>query len=176
MRVFVRMLAVSGMAVLAACGNDERAVDDALRADLSLAAQARPYMQPYVSPQELGYGGMTPYGYPAQYPQPMPYGYQQYPQAPTPVVYQQPAPRIIRQAPAPVVVAAPSGGGGSAGGTGEGRVVTNTKQDAILGATAGAILGAVTSRDRLKGAVIGAAAGGILGGVIGSTIHTKRVP
>jgi hypothetical protein len=163
MRSFVKLLSTTGIVVLAACGGNPQPIDQSLQSDLSLASQMRPYGQPYMSPMEMGYGGQPgspqPYGY-------NPYGYQ-------PQYYPQPNPQQVVYRSAPVIQRVPSGGSsGSSAGTRP--AVTNTKQDAILGATAGAIIGATTSRDRLKGAVIGAAAGGLLGGIIGSTIHVKR--
>jgi hypothetical protein len=170
MRSFVKLLSIPGIAVLAACGgNSQPAIDESLRSDLSLASQMRPYGAPYMSPMEMGYGQQPGYGYP------QPYGYNQYayPQ-PQPQYYPQPAPQQVVYRNVPVIQRVPSGGSSGGGGGGAAPARTNTKQDAILGATAGAIIGATTSRDRLKGAVIGAAAGGLLGGIIGSTIHVQR--
>jgi len=164
MRSFVKVLSVVSVAVLAACGGSQPAIDESLRSDLSLASQMRPYGMPYTSPMEMGYG-MQP-----GYAQPQPYGYNPY-GYPQPQYYPQQAPQQVVYRNVPVIQRVPSSGG-SVGGAGPAR--TNTKQDAILGATAGAIIGATTSRDRLKGAVIGAAAGGLLGGIIGSTIHVQR--
>jgi hypothetical protein len=162
MRSFVTLLSITGIAVLAACGGSQQPIDQSLQSDLSLASQMRPYGQPYMSPMEMGYGGQPGYPQPYGY---SPYGYQ-------PQYYPQPAPQQVVYRSAPVIQRVPSGGGG--GGSVARAPRTNTKQDAILGATAGAIIGATTSRDRLKGAVIGAAAGGLLGGIIGSTIHVQR--
>ena len=161
MRSFVKLLSITGIAVLAACGGSQQPIDQSLQSDLSLASQMRPYGQPYMSPMEMGYGGQPGY--------PQPYGYSPY--GPQPQYYPQPAPQQVVYRSAPVIQRVPSGGGG---GSVARAPRTNTKQDAILGATAGAIIGATTSRDRLKGAVIGAAAGGLLGGIIGSTIHVQR--
>ncbi|MGH7713169.1 MAG: YMGG-like glycine zipper-containing protein [Gemmatimonadaceae bacterium] len=168
MRNVVKLLSIAGVAVLAACGGDsQRAMDESLRSDLSLATQMRPYGAPYMSPMEMGYAGQQP-----GYGNPQPYGYNPY-GYPQPQYYPQPAPQQVVYRNVPVIQRVPSGGGGGGGG-GAAPARTNTKQDAILGATAGAIIGATTSRDRLKGAVIGAAAGGLLGGIIGSTIHVQR--
>ena len=162
MRSFVKVLSVVSVAVLAACGGSQPAIDESLRSDLSLASQMRPYGMPYTSPMEMGYGMQPGYA--------QPYGYNPY--GPQPQYYPQPAPQQVVYRNVPVIQRVPSSGGSVGGGAGQAR--TNTKQDAILGATAGAIIGATTSRDRLKGAVIGAAAGGLLGGIIGSTIHVQR--
>ena len=163
MRSFVKLLPVAVIAVLAACGgNSQPAIDESLRSDLSLASQMRPYGAPYMSPMEMGYGAQPGY--------PQPYGYNPY-GYPQPQYY--PAPQQVVYRNVPVIQRVPSGGSSGAGQVAR-APRTNTKQDAILGATAGAILGAATSRDRLKGAVIGAAAGGLLGGIIGSTIHVQR--
>ena len=162
MRSFVKVLSGVSVAVLAACGGSQPAIDESLRSDLSLASQMRPYGMPYASPMEMGYGMQPGYAQPYGY---NPYGYQQ------PQYYPQQAPQQVVYRNVPVIQRVPSSGG-TYGGARPAR--TNTKQDAILGATAGAIIGATTSRDRLKGAVIGAAAGGLLGGIIGSTIHVQR--
>ena len=164
MRSFVKVLSVVSVAVLAACGGSQPAIDESLRSDLSLASQMRPYGMPDTSPMEMGYGMQPGYAQPYGY---NPYGY------PQPQYYPQQAPQQVVYRNVPVIQRVPSSGG-SVGGGGAGPARTNTKQDAILGATAGAIIGATTSRDRLKGAVIGAAAGGLLGGIIGSTIHVQR--
>ena len=164
MRSFVKVLSVVGVAVLAACGGSQPAIDESLRSDLSLASQMRPYGMPYTSPMEMGYGMQPGYA--------QPYGYNPYGD-PQPQYYPQQAPQQVVYRNVPVIQRVPSSGG-TYGGGGTRPARTNTKQDAILGATAGAIIGATTSRDRLKGAVIGAAAGGLLGGIIGSTIHVQR--
>ena len=76
MRNSVKMLVVPALVLAAACGRDDKPIDEALRNDLSLASSMQPYQpQQFVSPMELGYGG---YGY-GQYAQPQPNGYY-YPQ------------------------------------------------------------------------------------------------
>lgn len=158
-RSLVVFLPVAGAV---ACGsNDVPRMDDALRQDLSLAAQAQAYTpQPYLSPVELGYDA---YGRPVY--QPAPY---RAPAYPTPVAVRQ-TPRIYR-APAPS-----SNAGASSGNAGT-TEVRNTQRDAIVGAAAGAAIGMASSRDRLKGAVIGAAAGGLLGAIYGQKIDVNRIP
>lgn len=175
--------------MLAACGRDDRRVDELLKADLAAAAQAPSMRQQYASPQELGYPGALPQypapysyapaysqGYPSPYPAPYP------PQYPQPVVYQQPA-RVV-YAPAPAAQrprASSSGGGASAsGGAGSGAgsaagqaAERNTQRGAIIGAATGAAVGIATSRDKVKGGAVGAVAGAVLGGVVGSQIYTK---
>jgi len=148
---YVKMLVVPALVLAAACGRDEKPMDDALKNDLSLASSMQPYQpQQFVSPMEQGYAG---------------YGYGQY--APQPV-----AQRRIYRAPA-----ARSSGtastGTAAGGT---QVVKNTKRDAIIGGVAGAAIGAVTTRDKLKGAVLGGVAGSVLGAVIGNNVDVKKIP
>jgi YmgG-like glycine-zipper protein len=159
---FVKMLVVPALVLAAACGRDEKPMDDALKNDLSLASSMQPYQpQQFVSPMEQGYAG---YGYAGQYAQQQPYGY--YPSAPQPV-----AQRRIYRAPAS------SSGASSAGTARTGtQVVKNTKRDAIIGGVAGAAIGAVTSRDKLKGAVIGGVAGSVLGAVIGNNVDVKKIP
>jgi len=158
---YVKMLVVPALVLAAACGRDEKPMDDGLKNDLSLASSMQPYQpQQFVSPMEQGYAG---YGYGGQYAQ-QPYGY--YPSAPQPV-----AQRRIYRAPAS------SSGTYSAGSARTGtQVVKNTKRDAIIGGVAGAAIGAVTSRDKLKGAVIGGVAGSVLGAVIGNNVDVKKIP
>lgn len=155
-----RLLVIPAVAVVAACGGNDREaqpLDAGLRNDLSLAAssQQMPPLQ-YMSPLEQGYAQPVGYGNQAYggYPAPQPV-YRQPVQAQP--VYRAPAP--VRRAPAP----APAG-----------EIVRNTKRDAVIGAAAGAVIGATTSRDKVKGAIIGAAAGGVLGGIIGHTVDVKR--
>ena len=166
MRNSVKMLVVPALVLAAACGRDEKPIDQALQNDLSLASSMQGYQpQQFVSPQEMGYGG---YGYaqPQPYAQ-QPYGY--YPQAPQPV-----AQRIYR-APAPRASSGTYSGSAGTATTGT-RVVKHTKRDAIIGGVAGAAIGAVTSRDKLKGAVIGGVAGSVLGAVIGNNVDVKKIP
>lgn len=158
---YVKMLVVPALVLAAACGRDQKPMDDALKNDLSLASSMQPYQpQQFVSPMEQGYAG---YGN-GQY-APQPYGY--YPAAPQPVAQR----RIYR---------APASSAGTSTGTARGstgtRVVKNTKRDAIIGGVAGAAIGAVTTRDKLKGAVIGGVAGSVLGAVIGNNVDVKKIP
>jgi hypothetical protein len=167
MRNFVKLLAVPALVLAAACGgNQEPRVDDALKSDLTLAAQAQPYApQQFVSPQEMGY--MTPQGFvPMQAQQYGAYGQPVYQPAPQPVRTVYRAPTTTRRASTGTAQRVPSG------------TVTqrNTKRDAVIGGVAGAAIGAATSRDRVKGGLIGAAAGAVLGGVIGHTVDVKRAP
>jgi hypothetical protein len=184
------LLAVLASAILlGACGgSNDKALDDALRADLSMASSAPSMRSAYVGPMELGYpppgyAYPQPYGqgYPAPYPQagyPAPYpqaGYPApYPQAgyPQPVAYPAPAPQ---RAPQQVVYRAPSQGTGTSAGSGSGGVVTenNTKRGAIIGGASGAAVGIITSRDKVKGGAVGAITGAVLGGVVGSQIYTQ---
>ena len=156
----LRMFLIVPAAILAAaCGRDDssKKVDDALNADLTLAAQARPYMaMDSISAMERAYAaqGLAPVGY-------APAGY-----AP---VYQQPVRERVVYRDRPVYR--------SSSGTTARRTTTrvkHTKRDAAIGAAAGAAIGAVTSRDKLKGAVIGGVAGAVLGGVIGNNVDITR--
>jgi YmgG-like glycine-zipper protein len=163
MRNSVKMLVVPALVLAAACGRDNKPMDESLRNDLSLASSMQPYQpQQFVSPMEMGYNG---YGYPQQY-APQPSGYY-YPQAPQPV-----AQRIYR-ASAPRASSGTYSAGTARTGT---TVVKNTKRDAIIGGVAGAAIGAVTSRDKLKGAVLGGVAGSVLGAVIGNNVDVKKIP
>jgi YmgG-like glycine-zipper protein len=162
MRNSVRMLVVPALVLAAACGRNDKPMDDALKNDLSLASTMQPYQpQQFVSPMEQGYAGAG-YGQYAQQPN----GYQN-PMAPQPV-----AQRRIYRAPA-----SSSSGTYSTARTSTGtRVVKNTKRDAIIGGVAGAAIGAVTTRDKIKGAVIGGVAGSVLGAVLGNNVDVKKIP
>jgi uncharacterized protein YcfJ len=157
----LRMFLIVPAAILAAaCGRDDssKKVDDALNADLTLAAQARPYMaMDSISAMERAYAaqGLAPVGY-------APVGY-------APV--QQPVRERVVYRDRPVYRSS------SSSGTTARRTTTrvkHTKRDAAIGAAAGAAIGAVTSRDKLKGAVIGGVAGAVLGGVIGNNVDITR--
>lgn len=163
MRNFKMFLLVPAAILAAACGRDDsKKVDDALNADLSLAAQARPYTaMDSISAMERAYAaqGLAPVGY-------APQGY-----AP---VYQQPVQTRTVYRDRPVYRSSSSSGTYSAPARTTTRV-KHTKRDAAIGAAAGAAIGAVTSRDKLKGAVIGGVAGAVLGGVLGNNVDiTKR--
>jgi len=152
----LKMLALVPAAILAvACGPDDsgKKVDEALNADLSLAAQARPYMaMDSISAMERAYAaqGLAPAGYAPVYSQPVRERvvYRDRPVYRSSGTYSAPARRTTR--------------------------VKHTKRDAAIGAAAGAAIGAVTSRDKLKGAVIGGVAGAVLGGVIGNNVDISR--
>lgn len=155
----LRMLLLVPAAILAAaCGRDDsKKVDDALNADLSLAAQARPYTaMDSISAMERAYAaqGLAPVGYaPVQQP------------VQTRVVYRD----------RPVYRSSTRSSGGTYSTARTTTRVKHTKRDAAIGAAAGAAIGAVTSRDKLKGAVIGGVAGAVLGGVLGNNVDiTKR--
>ena len=149
MTKFVRWMIVPVVvAVLAACGgqSDADRLDEALTRDLALAASMQYPQQQYMSPMEMG---QYPYG---QYPQPQQQLYDQYGRpvyAPQPVAQQ-----AIYRAPAPVRTTTTR----ASTGTVRREPVRNTKRDALIGATAGAVIGSVISRD-VKGALIGAVKG-----------------
>jgi len=170
----IKKFLVVPVAILAvACGSDDKAskVDDALNSDLSLAAQARPYMaMDSVSAMERAYAaqGLAPNGYAAP-------------------VYSEPVrERIVyRDRPVARRSSSRSSGRASSGSSRSSgtysapaprptRVIKHTKRDAAIGAVAGATIGAVTSRDKVKGAVIGGVAGAVLGGVIGNNVDVQR--
>jgi uncharacterized protein YcfJ len=144
-----KFAAALGIAFLAACsGNDTPPMDASLSGDLALASSSQPYpQQQFMSPMEQqGYAG----------------GYAQ------PVAnrggYSQPVAR-------PRTTSAPR----TTSTSGSGQIVRrNTKRDAVIGATAGAVIGATTSRNKTKGAIIGAAAGAVLGGIVGHTVDVER--
>ena len=159
MRVF-KMFALVPAAILAvACGpsDSKNKVDEALNSDLTLAAQARPYMaMDSISAMERAYAeqGLAPAGYAAG-------GY-----AP---VYSQPVRERVVYRDRPVYRSS-----STASAPRRTTRVKHTKRDAAIGAAAGAAIGAVTSRDKLKGAVIGGVAGAVLGGVIGNNVDISR--
>ena len=163
----LKMFLIVPAAILAvACGRDDssKKVDDALNADLTLAAQARPYTaMDSISAMERAYAaqGLAPVGY-------APNGY-------APVVNQPVRERVVYRD-RPVYRSTRSSGSSGTYSTARATTrVKHTKRDAAIGAGAGAVIGAVTSRDKLKGAVIGGVAGAVLGGVIGNNVDiTKR--
>ena len=140
--------------IAAACGRGNAPVaDDALKNDLSLAAQAQP-AQPFASPLEAGYAA------PQQARQVQ--AVARRPVATAPVrrtSTSRSSAGTVYRAPEPVY-----------------RTEKHTTRDAAIGAAAGAVIGATTSRDKVKGGIIGAAAGGIIGAVIGNNVDVKKVP
>lgn len=160
----LKMFLLVPAAILAvACGRDDsKKVDDALNADLTLAAQARPYTaMDSISAMERAYAaqGLAPVGY-------APNG--------TPV-YSQPVQQRVVYRDRPVYRSSSSGTRSSGTVARTTTRVKHTKRDAAIGGVAGAAIGAVTSRDKLKGAVIGGVAGAVLGGVLGNNVDiTKR--
>ena len=160
MRKFRMFLIVPAAILAVACGRDDssKKVDDALNADLSLAAQARPYTaMDSISAMERAYAaqGLAPVGY-------------------APVAAAPVRERVVyRDRP----VYRSTRGSGSSGTYSTARRTTrikHTKRDAAIGAAAGAAIGAVTSRDKLKGAVVGGVAGAVLGGVLGNNVDITR--
>ena len=163
MRNFAKYFLVpAAILAVAACRPDDssKKVDDALNADLTLAASARPYMaMDSISAMERAYAaqGLAPVGY-------APNG------AP---LYSQPVQQRVVYRDRPVARRSSSSGTYSAPRRTTTRI-KHTKRDAAIGAAAGAAIGAVTSRDKLKGAVVGGVAGAILGGVIGNNVDITR--
>jgi len=167
------ILVPAAILAVTACGRDDSSkIDEALNADLTLAAQARPNTAvDSISAMERAYAaqGLAPVGYaPAGnapvYSQPQAQPVQQR------VVYRdRPVSRTTtRDRPVYRTTTA------SAPAPRKTTVVKHTKRDAAIGAAAGAAIGAVTSRDKLKGAVIGGVAGAVLGGVIGNNVDVTR--
>lgn len=155
------ILVPAAILAVAACGRDDsNKIDEALNADLTLAAQARPYTaMDSISAMERAYAaqGLAPVGY-------APAGY-----AP---VYSQPQAQPVQQR--VVYRDRPVYRTTTATAPRRTTVIKHTKRDAAIGAAAGAAIGAVTSRDKLKGAVIGGVAGAVLGGVIGNNVDVTR--
>src|SRR5262249_39345950 len=151
MRKLTWIMLVPAAALVAACGRSRApAVDDALKSDLALAAQAQIGNPSAISATEAGYA-------PQQYAS----------SRATPTV----ARRTTTSSPRPPRSGAPGSSGGGGGyypaPAPQTTPVKHTGRDAAIGAAAGAVIGATTSRDKIKGGLIGAAAGGILGAVIG---------
>ena len=154
-------LSVSALALLGACsrGSDSRP-DDALKTDLALAAQTRPYQaQQFTSPseQQLAANGMA---------RAAPSSAQQ--------VYRAPAPVRRTSSRRSASRSHSRGSYGTYYPSAPREPIRHTGRDAAIGAAAGAVIGATTSSDRVKGGLIGAAAGGILGGIIGHTVDVKQ--
>ena len=159
-----KLLLVPVAVLAAACGRDESKADDALKNDLALASQAQPFTpQNITSAAEMGYAYNPGTG------------------KFEPIPQQQAQVRTVSR---PRTTARRTTSTRSSGTSSGGNVVyqpaptvkRNTKRDAIIGATAGAVIGATTSRDRVKGAVIGGVAGAVLGGIIGHTVDVQRTP
>ena len=172
---FSKFLLVPAAILTVACGREDSKsnIDEALNADLTLAAQARPYMaMDSVSAAERAYAsqGIAPLGYAA-----------------APVAYAAPVRERIVYRDRPVARRSSSRSSGSSRASGSRSSGTysapaprrttrikHTKRDAAIGAAAGAVIGATTSRDKVKGAVIGGVAGAVLGGVIGNNVDVQR--
>ena len=163
MRNIRGLMLVPVLVLGAACGKSDSAkMDEALRSDLSTAAQQQPYQQQQVvSPSELG----TAPGAPQQ----------QYVGQGT--AYRTPAPAPVRTRTVYRDRPVYSSGGSGSSGSGRAAPQPTTKhggRDAAIGAAAGAVIGATQSKNKVQGGVIGAAAGAILGGVIGNNVDVKK--
>lgn len=153
-----RKLIVLPVALVAfACAKgDNKNVDSALNADLTTAAQARPFTPlDSISAAErnaalVGTAPATATRTPVR----------------TRTVYRD----------RPVYRSSGSSGSSNTVSTAprQQTIVKNTKRDAAIGAAAGAIIGATTSRNKVKGAIIGGTAGAIIGGVIGNNVDVKK--
>ena len=157
-------IALVPLAFAAAACRKDTAAADALKTDLSLAAQAQPYAAQPISPTEAGVA-----------PQP-----QLTASAPRAVTHT--ASSAVRHTSTVHRSSGSSRASSSGGGTyypapaRKPVVVKHPQRDAAIGAAAGAILGATTSRNKIKGGIIGAAVGGILGGVIGNNVDKHTTP
>jgi hypothetical protein len=162
MRHIRGLILVPALVLGAACGrSDSNKMDDALRSDLSTAAQQQPYQpQQVVSPGELG-------AQPGAAPQYVGSG----------TAYSAPAPAPVRTRTVYRDRPVYSSGSGSSSGSTRSAPQPATKhggRDAAIGAAAGAVIGATTAKNKVQGGVIGAAAGAILGGVIGNNVDIKK--
>jgi len=138
-----------------ACGGNDKKVDDALNADLSTAAQARPFtpLDSITAAERAGVATAV-----------APTALRSTSTAPRTTVRRTAARRSTSSGTRVVYSPAPA----------QPTIVKHTKRDAAIGAGAGAIIGAVTSRNKVKGAIIGGAAGAIIGGVIGNNVDKER--
>jgi Glycine zipper len=158
---------VPALVLGAACGkSDSNKMDDALRSDLSTAAQQQPYQpQQVVSPGELG---VQPGAAQQQY-------------VGQGTAYSAPAPARVRTRTVYRDRPVYSSGSGSSNESNGGysrpapqRTEKHGGRDAAIGAAAGAVIGATASKNKVQGGVIGAAAGAILGGVVGNNVDIKK--
>ena len=145
-----------------ACGGNDKKVDEALNADLSTAAQARPYT-PLDSITAAERAGIATTTAPAAY---------------RSSATAAPRTTVRRTSTARRTTSRSSGTYSSApvysAPAPQPTVVKHTKRDAAIGAAAGAVIGATTSRNKVKGAIIGGAAGAILGGIIGNNVDKTK--
>ena len=153
-----RKLIILPAAFLAfACGGNDKKVDDALNADLSTAAQARPFtpLDSITAAERAGVATAV-----------TPTALRTTSTAPRTTVRRTAARRSTSSGTRVVYSPAPA--------PRQPTIVKHTKRDAAIGAGAGAIIGAVTSRNKVKGAIIGGAAGAIIGGVIGNNVDKEK--
>ncbi|HYU53109.1 MAG TPA: YMGG-like glycine zipper-containing protein [Gemmatimonadaceae bacterium] len=158
--MYKKLLILPAAFLAFACGGNDKKVDDALNADLSTAAQARPYtpLDSITAAERAGIATTT---------------------APTAYRSTATAPRTtVRRTSARRTSSRSSGGYSTqpvySAPAPQPTVVKHTKRDAAIGAGAGAVIGAVTSRNKVKGAIIGGAAGAILGGIIGNNVDKTK--
>lgn len=159
--MFKKLLILPAAFLTFACSNgDDKKIDDALNADLSTAALARPYtpLDSITAAERAGIAAAV---------------------APTALTSTAPARTTTRRR----TTARRSSSGGTYSSqpvysapapAREPRIIKHTKRDAAIGAAAGAVLGAATSKNKVKGAIIGGAAGAIIGGVIGNNVDVER--
>src|SRR5215467_7463013 len=162
MRKVTWIMLVPAAALVAACGRSRApVVDDALKSDLALAAQAQIGNPSAISATEAGYA-------PQQY------------------AASRATPTVARRASSSAARRSSSRSSGSRSSAGSGgyypaqapqtTIEKHTGRDAAIGAAAGAVIGATSARDKIKGGLIGAAVGGIAGAVIGNNVDiTKKV-
>ena len=161
MRKMTWIMLVPAAALVAACGRSRApAVDDALKNDLALAAQAQIGNPSGISATEAGY---APQNYAAS--------------RATPTVARRTSSSSARRSSSSRssgVRSSAGSGGYYPAPTPKTTIEKHTGRDAAIGAAAGAVIGVTTARDKVKGGLIGAAAGGILGAVIGNNVDVQR--
>jgi hypothetical protein len=154
--MFRKLIILPAAFLAMACGGDDKKVNDALNADLTTAAQARPFMplDSITAAEQAGIATTTGTA-----------ALRSTSTAPRTTVRRTSTARRSSASSQPVY---------SAPAPAPTRIVKHTKRDAAIGAVAGAAIGAATSRNKVKGAIIGGAAGAIIGGVIGNNVDKER--
>jgi hypothetical protein len=159
--MYKKLLILPAAFLAFACGGNDKKVDEALNADLSTAAQARPYtpLDSITAAERAGLATTT-----------APAAYRSTATAPRTTVRRTSTARRTTSRSSGTYSSAPVYSAPAPQPT----VVKHTKRDAAIGAAAGAVIGATTSRNKVKGAIIGGAAGAIIGGIIGNNVDKTK--
>lgn len=172
MRVLKMVLAVSTLAVTAACGRE--AQPSTLERDLAWLDSVSVQTHPQVPVSALE---MTPLAAPVPAPAVVPEAAAE-PAEEKPASETRARRSSSRRSSGTARRSESSGTYSSSAPARQPRVVTkrNTVRDAAIGVGVGGVVGAVAGgrRHRVRGALIGAAVGGAAGAVIGSTVDTQK--